>query len=302
MRASNAAANSAAADSAANSAALTGEPADDLVKKGRRTNWLRDPLWLFLALGILLFWLDSRSDQAANTIEVTSADKARLAAQWQAQTRRDPTAQELAGLVEQFIEEEVYYREAIALKLDTNDTIIRRRLVQKLVFLTEDLATAAEPSDAQLQDFYANNKNSYEVPKKYSFAHIYFSRDRRDDAFADALAALELARRNDGDPVGDPFILQSNFGARSKRDMAGTFGSQFADALDGLPQGRWSEPVESAYGWHLIKLRNTEDPFIPSFDALNKRLRNDYQSENRTKANNRFKAQLRSKYQVVEEP
>ena len=267
-----------------------------------KRSWLRDPLWVFLGLGLLLFLFDSNSTNDDSTIEITSDDKARLAAQWQAQTRREPTAAELDGLVEQFIEEEVYYREAIALQLETNDTIIRRRLVQKLVFLTEDIATAAEPTAAELEDFYATNKADYLVPKKYSFSHVYFSRDRREDARADALAALQQARSQNADPTGDPFILQSSFADRSQRDMAGTFGSNFAAALDGLPQDAWSEPVESAYGWHLIKLHAIQAAHTPEFAAVGKRLRNDYQSSLRTKANDRYKAELLNKYQILETP
>ena len=265
-------------------------------------SWLKDPLWVFLGLGLLLFFFDSNSTSDQSTIEITADDKARLAAQWQAQTRREPTDDELAGLVEQFIDEEVYYREAIALQLETNDTIIRRRLVQKLVFLTEDIATAAEPTAAELEDFYATNKDDYLAPKKYSFSHVYFSRDRREDAQTDALTALQQARKQNADPTGDPFILQSSFADRSQRDLAGTFGSKFAAALDGLPSATWSEPVESAYGWHLIKLQSIQDAYIPEFSAIGKRLLNDYQSSLRTKANDLYKAELRSKYQIVETP
>ena len=266
------------------------------------SSWLRDPLWVFLALGALLFWLDSSALSSNDTIEVTNADKARLSAQWQAQTRREPTPDELAGLVDQFVEEEVYYREAIALKLDTNDTIIRRRLVQKLVFLTEDIATSSDPTQTELEDFYATHRKDYLVPKKYSFDHIYFSRDRRKAALSDAKAQLAHATENNVDPVGDPFILQSSFAGRTERDMAGTFGTNFASALNGLPKGSWSNPVESAYGWHLIKLRETQDAFIPEFSAVGKRLINDYQSALRTKANDAYKAQLLSRYKVVESP
>jgi len=265
-------------------------------------HWLRDPLWIFLALGALLFWLDSSATSSGSTIEVTNADKARLSAQWQAQTRRVPTPDELAGLVEQFIEEEVYYREAIALKLDTNDTIIRRRLVQKLVFLTEDIATSNDPTQLELEDFYATHRQDYLVPKKYSFQHVYFSRDRRQDAHTDAVTALAHANKNNTDPSGDPFILQSSFAGRTERDMAGTFGSKFASTLKDLPKGSWSDPVESAYGWHLINLRDTQEAFIPEFGAVGKRLVNDYQTALRAKANERYKAELRSRYNIVEHP
>jgi len=276
-----------------------------VLSEKKSSRWWRDPLWVFVAIGVLLFWLDARRATDDLRIEVTNADVERLTAQWQAQTGREPSADELDGLVDQFVEEEVYYREALAYKLETNDTIIRRRLVQKLTFLTEDVATSVDPSEDELRGFYSEHKDNYRQPQKYSFRHVYFSRDRRDDAAADASRELERLRASASDapanPEGDPFMLQSNFAERSAREIASTFGVSFAQALPELPLNDWSTPVASAYGHHLVYVHSLSESYTPEFDAVASRVANDYATDQRKQANNKFKEALLDKY-TVERP
>jgi len=274
----------------------------DAVSTKSSLRWLRDPLWVFVAIGTLLFWLDARRATDDLRIEVTGADVERLTAQWQAQTGRDPSDVELDGLVDQFVEEEVYYREALTYKLETNDTIIRRRLVQKLTFLTEDVATSAEPLDTELRGFYDEHRDNYRQPQKYSFRHVYFSRDRRDDAAADANQELDRVSSSDSQdtqtPEGDPFMLQSNFAERSAREIASTFGIGFAEALPDLPLNNWSTPVASAYGHHLVYLHSLSESYTPDYEAVASRVANDYATDQRKQANTRFKEALLEKYTV----
>jgi len=260
--------------------------------------WLREPLWVFITLGVLLFWLDSRQANDALTITVTDADVGRLTAQWQAQMGREPSGQELSGLIDQFVEEEVYYREALKYNLERNDTIIRRRLVQKLTFLTEDLATSADPSPNELKTFYAERRERYRVPQKYSFQHVYFSRDRREDASGDAASELASLTSANDRPRGDPFMLQSNFAERSAREIASTFGVKFADALPALRLDEWSQPVTSAYGAHLVYLHAIDDSYIPDYEAIANRVATDYATDVRKQANDKLRSQLLEKYNV----
>ena len=148
-----------------------------------RTRWYRDPLVAFLVLGALLFVIaGDMGEDEQSTIDVRSQDVARLAQQWAMQMQREPNARELQGLLDQYIKEEIYYREALRLGLDENDTIVRRRMVQKLTFLTEDLAVSDVPDQTVLKQFHLDNSDNYTEPKRYSFQHRYFSADRRDDA------------------------------------------------------------------------------------------------------------------------
>ena len=242
--------------------------------------YLKDPLTLFLAFGLIIFFAERLFAGDADSdylIEITPGQQARIFDQWQAQMGRPPTEPEASGLLEQWIREEIFYREAKKLGLDDNDTIIRRRLAQKLTFLNEDLANAEAPSDAELAAFFQANLDDYLIPERFSFEHRYFSSDRRDDAEADAQAALA-----EPESAGDPFILQKSYAERSAREIGDLFGRDFADALAGLDRDqpeRWQGPIPSAYGWHLIRLIDTAPNREPLMSEVLEAVQRDYLQE-----------------------
>ena len=252
-------------------------------------NWLKDPLIAFLGLGAALFaaagLLDS--DAPNRVIDVDAAELNRLTQQWNAQMGRPPTAEELEGLVESFIQEEIYFREALRLSLDQGDIIVRRRLVQKLNFLTEDIATSQSPSEAELRAFHDANAERYRLPARYSFRHRYFSTDRRANAKADAEAALE-------DPQA-----KGAYAERSERAVGDLFGRPFATALVALsPAPDWQGPLRSAYGWHLVKLEQALPETQPPFEEVANRVSADFTAERREQANAAYYQALRSRYEV----
>ncbi len=266
---------------------------------------LRDPLVTFLVLGALMFALAlyMGEDDASYRVEIGAADIQRLTDQWSMQMRRPPSPQELRGLVDQLIKEEVYYREAKRLGLDTNDTIVRRRLVQKLTFLTEDIATAAPPDTSALEAYYQDNVDNYRLPERYTFTHRYFSADRRDDAEADARAALK-----DPSVSGDPFMLQRNYASRSQREIANQFGKDFAAELASLagqnagdsPQtDSWRGPLRSAYGWHVVQITKVEPTRVEPFAAIRTRVENDFKQAMRDTANQQYYSDTLQRYDVV---
>jgi parvulin-like peptidyl-prolyl isomerase len=257
---------------------------------------VRDPLIWFLIAGAAIFWVADQfsAEEIPYSIDVTEADLQRLNDQWAMQMRREATADELSGLVEQFVKEEIYYREARRLKLDVNDTIVRRRMVQKLTFLTEDIATATPANDADLLAYYTENQADYQLPERYTFEHRYFSVDRRDDARADAQAAL-------ADPAvrGDPFMLQRTYAGRSEREIADQFGREFGAAMTELSASPdWQGPVQSAYGWHLVKLTQVDPARVMSFAEVRDKVANDAQLAARTAANDAYFESLRARYDV----
>lgn len=288
----------------------------------KQRRWWQEPLLWFTAAGIALFWINAQfnSDQSINRIEVGPLVEQRIADQWQVQMGRAPTVEELQGLVDQWIKEEVYYREALRLGLDANDTIVRRRLVQKLTFLTEDIATAEEPSDGELAQYYEKNAQQYQQPARYSFRHRYFSADRRAEAEADARAALLTladapaqgeATRN----LGDPFMLQLAFAERSQRQIADLFGQEFGDALtettveksaQQAPKqatkqaiNQWTGPIRSAYGWHLIYITAVAQARQQPLAEVRDRVAADLTLSKRQSANARYYEDLLSSYEVV---
>ncbi|MEM9620978.1 MAG: peptidylprolyl isomerase [Pseudomonadota bacterium] len=258
--------------------------------------WLKDPLWLFLAVGTILFVLAGwwTEDEIPYRIDIGANDLQRLNDQWSMQMRRPATTEELAGLVEQFVKEEIYYREARRMGLDANDTIVRRRLVQKLTFLTEDLATAEPLDDVALRQYYTEHRENYQLPDRYTFSHRYFSVDRRANAEEDARLALEDAAR-----AGDPFMLQKSYAQRSIREIGDLFGREFADQLASLSvEKNWQGPLRSAYGWHAVQLTAKINREVQSFEAVKGRVAVDAQQAIREAANSAYYADLKSRYDI----
>ncbi|NKB97296.1 MAG: hypothetical protein GKR90_02180 [Pseudomonadales bacterium] len=257
--------------------------------------YFKDPLVAFLIAGIGIFVLAGyfSEDEIPYQVQVRDADISRMNDQWSMQMRRPPTERELAGLVEQFVKEEIYYREAQRMGLDANDTIVRRRMVQKLTFLTEDIATATPFDKAALQAFYAENQEDYRVPERFSFHHRYFSSDRRENAREDANAALAT------DDKGDPFMLQREYVARSEREIGDLFGRSFAEALTSLAtQEEAQGPIESAYGWHTINFTGRTASVIPAFAEVSDRVAIDAQQAARQAANEAYYEDLKSRYTI----
>lgn len=261
--------------------------------------WPREPLVYFLLAGAVLFiftgFVDSSNDDY--TIEMTDADLTRLADQWQAQMGRSPSTRELEGLTKQWIREEIFYREALRLNLDDNDIIIRRRLVQKLTFLTEDIATGVAATPEELRAFYEENIERYTEPDRYSFSHRYFSSERRDDAEADTRAAL-----TDEDAQGDPFMLQRSYAERSIREIGELFGREFAASIASmaqLPTDKRVAPIRSAYGWHVVHLQQHLPSTARELDEVLNKVVNDVQMKRRDEANKAFYENLKKRYVIL---
>lgn len=261
----------------------------------------KDPLWLFLGVGVVIFvvaeW--SAEPEISYDVVVRETDIARLSDQWSLQMRRPPTQGELDGLVDQFVKEEIYYREAQRLGLDANDTIVRRRMVQKLTFLTEDIATAVPKDEETLRAYYNDNLEDYRIPQRVSFQHRYYSVDRRQNAEADASAFVNTPENKESTTVDDAFMLQKSYALRSQRELGDLFGTEFAQSLFKLtPDDGWQGPIRSAYGWHPIRLLATEDSFIPGYAEVAERVLIDAQQAARAEANESYYGELKSRYSV----
>lgn len=211
-----------------------------------------------------------------------------------------PDVEELRGLVTAHIREEVLCREALALELDRDDTIVRRRLAQKMEFLTDDLAGAAEPENALVREFFAKNAARYAKPAQVSFRHVYFSQDKRgakgEAAARQALAAL--ARGASDEAMGDPFLHGFEFAARDAQEITALFGGEFAAQLAALREGEWSGPVTSSYGLHLVRVEARGAAQPASFDTVRGTVARDFNDERRRTANREIFEKLRERYQV----
>jgi hypothetical protein len=270
---------------------------------------LREPLLHFLVLGaglFVLFGAVGEPEQQPDRIVVSAAKVENLAELFRRTWRRPPTAAELDGLVEDHIEEEILYREALALGLEQDDIVIRRRLRQKMEFISEDLAAQAEPTQDELQTFLAAHPERFREPSRVSFAQVYLSPDRRgEDAWSDAerlLVALD-AGRSDPAEAGDPFLLEQDYRELAVHDVERLFGQAFAARVAELPVGRWSGPVESGYGLHLVLVHERSPARLPDLAEVRDALANEWRGARREEANRAFYEGLRARYEVsVERP
>ena len=270
-------------------------------------SWLREPLLHFLVLGAALFLIFAllgdravnRNDRIVVSTEQVEALATVFARTWQ----RSPTAQELSGLVEDHIREEIYYREALAMGLDREDTIVRRRMRQKLEFLTDDVAAIADPTDEQLQGYLEEHREAFRAPARFSFHQVYLNRDRRGDAAAsDAQRALSRLRAAgaevDWSALGDTILLPAGYDLASEVEVDRQFGVGFAARLAELPVGGWEGPVESGYGLHLVRIRERQEAEDRALGQVREAVERDWRAQRRTETADAFYQGLRGRYSI----
>jgi hypothetical protein len=271
---------------------------------------LREPLVHFLLLGATLFGVFALVGERGNTrpgqIVVTPGHIEHLTVSFTRTWQRPPTAPELAGLIEDYIREEVLYREAVAMGLDRDDTIVRRRLRQKLEFLTEEAAETAAPADAELEAFLQQHADAFRVEPRLAFRHVYLSRERRGDTIDAAARELLVqlttdAATMDTAALGDPFLLPHAFVLLSRNEIMRLFGDAFATQLQHLEPGRWAGPLESAYGLHLVFVHERTDGRLPALDEVRQAVQREWLTARRKEVNEQFYQRLRARYTVVVE-
>jgi peptidyl-prolyl cis-trans isomerase C len=275
--------------------------------------FLRDPLLHFLLLGAVIFlaylWLNPGDKFAAgNQIHVGQNNIDRLVQIFQKQWQRMPTRQELDGLVSAHLKEEILYREALALGLEKDDAIVRRRLAQKMEFLITDITDPDKIDENDLVTFYENNGARYTRAAILSFRQIYFNPELRGDRITDeADAALETLQTTHAgidtpDEPGDPSMLQQTYNRASTDDIARDFGRAFADKLATLTPGSWHGRIESGYGLHLVYIQAREDAGVLPFAEVREQVRNDYLYELRQSRSDATLEKLKSRYEITIAP
>jgi hypothetical protein len=289
-------------------------PAGEKLQGGFRQvirGFLRHPALHMAALGALAFGIyfllfaGSQTDE--NVITLTEGDLDDLVAKWQMTFRREPTLREVTSLIENHIREEVLFREAMRMGLDQDDIVIRRRLAQKMDFLSQDLAAMVEPTDSAVIEYYRTNAETYRIPPQVTFSHIYFNADARGilDAQERAEAAkyeLGSARRppRRAPERGDRFMLGYDFSDATPQDVVSLFGaSEIADSIFVIETGIWHGPLASGYGLHLVYVEKRTEPRLPPFEEVEQDVRIDHLNELRKRTNDALYAGLRGSYQVV---
>jgi hypothetical protein len=265
---------------------------------------LREPLLHFLAIGGALFALNAflnpeTEDATQRRIVVTAGRIEQLANVFAKTWQRPPTPGELKGLIDDYVLEEAYYRKAIAMGIDQNDTMIRRRLRQKIEFLTEDAAALAEPSDEALAVYLAQNAERFRIEPLYTFRQIYFNPERYDGDPSGHVRAIADKVRAGGVAKGDATLLPESFTDATRREVDRTFGTGFAEMLDSLTPGKWSDPIRSGLGLHLVRLASRIPARLPKLEEIRPLVKREWANQKRLELRRKFNEELLKDHEVV---
>nr|WP_255607492.1 peptidylprolyl isomerase [Phyllobacterium sp. 2063] len=261
----------------------------------------------FALIGAVVFggyyWLNGRLPVAdeAEPIHIREGDIQWLKQTWASQWLRDPTAEELSGLVNDLVGEQLLAREAEAMGLGENDTIIRRRLAQKLKFVIEDTVQLADPTEDELRQFYASHMASFATPGTVSFKQIYLNPEQRKEPMADATALLaEMRSKGNGDTVaGDRLLLGDDFQRVENSALSEMFGAEFANEVFALEPGSWKGPIKSGYGLHLVMVTVRTPTELRSFDTVREAVLTQWRNSRQEDLSSAYLINLRKKYGVL---
>ncbi len=266
----------------------------------------REPLVHFLLIGAALFLFydltREQGSEAPNRIVVNSGQVEQLAANFKRTWMRPATEAELAALVENHVREEVFYREALAMGLDQNDPLVRRRMRMKLEFILEDLSSQ-EVTDEVLTTFLQQHPNKFRSEAQVSFQQVYLNPDKREDLATDAKKLLaSLNGGAESESVGDPTLVPYEFSLATQSEIARSFGERFAQDVVKLIPGDWTGPVYSPYGGHLLKVSERVEARQPELAEIRAVVEREYLVQRRKEQKNLAYQTLREGYQVTIEP
>ena len=261
-----------------------------------------EPLVHFALIGAALFVLyglvnDDGLAGTDNEIVVSAGRIEQLVSIFHKTWQRPPTTDELKSLIDDYILEEVYYRQAVAMGIDRNDAVIRRRLRQKFEFLTDDIGGALSPTDVDLAAYVAANPQVFKTDNTYTFSQVFLDPNRSD---IEGLVAETLAElRNVGMSPQGSGLLPASFESTSARIVDATFGTGFSQTLDDLATGQWTGPVESGLGIHLILLRERVPGFVPELADIRDVVNREWAHEKRVETRHTINAKLLENYDIV---
>jgi hypothetical protein len=273
---------------------------------------IREPLFHFLLLGAAILFLAGRVRNASigggEKIVVTQSEIESMVVGFSRTWMRPPTQGEMQGLVDDYVREEVLYREARAMGLDQDDVIVRRRMRQKFEFLAEDLATRRSPTDQELEAYLQRHLDRFREEPSFSFEHIFLSREKHGASTEAEVRVLlaELGGKNedtiDIERRGDTFLLPSRFEKTSAAETARLFGENFATQLATIEPGEWAGPIESSYGLHLVRVDARVPGAAPPLANVRDSVLRDLLNDRRKQELDAQYSKLRARYTVVVEP
>jgi PPIC-type PPIASE domain len=270
---------------------------------------LKEPLLHFLALAVVVFVaygaLNRFEAGKPDEIVVTVSRVDRLAAQFATLWQRPPTSAELKNLIDDYVKEEIFVREALALGFDKDDTIIRRRLRLKVEFMNSAETETLTPTDAELENYLKENPGKFEIDPAYAFEQVLLSPDRHGDKIdQDAASVLQILRTKmsiDPGELGDATLLPLRLELTSKASISRVFGAAFAEALDKIAPGQWAGPIESDFGLHLVRIKEYQAGRVPALAEVRAAVEREWANEKRKAIEEQRFAALLTRYRITME-
>ena len=268
---------------------------------------LKEPLVHFLALALVVFAvygvINTSEAEKPDRIVITGPRIEQIAGLFAKAWQRPPTVAELKDLIDDYVKEEILVREALALGLDKDDTVIRRRLRLKMEFLSDAESEALSPTDAELEAYLRANPGKFEIDPMIAFRQIYLNPARRrgtlDRDAATIIEVLLSSARADPSALGDSTLLPSELPVTSKSSISQIFGREFADALRNATPDQWTGPVKSAFGFHIVRVSEYKTGRIPALDEVRDAVAREWANDKRKARQDARFNELLKRYQVT---
>lgn len=264
--------------------------------------FFREPLLHFAVLGFALFALyatiNPEAMQSESTIVVSKGRLDSFVAGFRQTWNRDPSSEELQSLVDDYVLEEIYYRQAVTMGIDKNDPVIRRRLRQKMELLTSAFMANEAPTDEQLSEYLSEHPDQYQIGPLFTFEQRFIRLDRPDAQIHAAISEAEQKLGQGADFVGDQSLVSSQFYEADRYQLGRLFGNGFIESLEALPVGDWQGPVRSGLGVHFVRISDRTERSMPLLAEVRSTVERDWKYEQAQTAKSLLKQRLLAQYSV----
>lgn len=265
---------------------------------------VREPLLHFALIGVGLFaWYGAVAPESSEgqKIIISQPIQLELARQFQATWSRPPTKVEMVGLIDNYIRDEILYREGVAIGLEKNDTVIKRRLRQKLEVLIEEQGNSNPATDADLNAYLTKHADEFRKPPVLTFEQIYFNPADYGNNLEQAIKTAQIKLQESGSPenLGSSSMLPSNIKQQPADLVAREFGEKFSQSLVAMPVGSWQGPVESGFGLHLVRVQERKEGYLPALNEVQQVVAREWESARRKNALEENYQRIKKEYDVV---
>jgi len=266
---------------------------------------LQEPLVQFLIIGAFLFllfhFMNDPINEKSNKIVITQGQIDQLSAKFSKTWLSSPTNEQLIGLIKEYVRDEVYYREGLALGLDKGDPLINSRIRQKIEFIIEGTANTITPTNEELEIFFQNNIKNYQQELQITFYQVYIKSENNNKENVEKILS-QLRNGKDPKSIGDPTLIAYKFTLVYQNDIAKQFGEEFVKEIFKIKLNKWTGPISSGLGNHLVLVKEIKESIIPQLNEVRSAVERDWMSQQRDLFVDAHYKKLLENYEVIIEP